>query len=107
MKQKNPGEDSVCSEILEVEGKETETVQKTCNTVEVQEVWKTSVIRKLPKRGTLRCSNNWRGLTLLPTNNKLFSMIVLKKGTAPITDQLPSMVRTFKTFNNLHALEIR
>ena len=42
----------------------------------IPEVWRTRLIVKLPKKGDLGNCDNWRGVTLLPITNKVFSKII-------------------------------
>ena len=41
--------------------------------------WKKGVIIKLPKKGSLKDCNNWRGITLLSTPGKVFSRVLLNR----------------------------
>jgi hypothetical protein len=41
--------------------------------------WKEGIVRKVPKKGDLSQSINWRGVTLLVVISKMFSKIVLER----------------------------
>jgi len=47
--------------------------------LEVPVDWKKGVIIKLPKKGSLKDCNNWRGLTLLSIPGKVFSRVLLNR----------------------------
>jgi len=47
--------------------------------LEVPQDWKKGVIIKLPKKGSLKDCNNWRGITLLSTPSKVFSRVLLNR----------------------------
>jgi len=47
--------------------------------LEVPADWKKGVIIKLPKKGSLKECNNWRGITLLSTHGKVFSRVLLNR----------------------------
>jgi len=44
--------------------------------LEVPEDWKKGVVIKLPKKGSFKDCNNWRGITLLSTPGKVFSRVL-------------------------------
>lgn len=49
---------------------------------------KEGVIVKLPKKGNLKHCNNWRGITILNTINKILSQIILSRISGPLDDTL-------------------
>jgi len=75
-----PGVDEISAEMLK-RGKETvaEQLAELFNMIwqdlEVPEDWKKGVIIKLPKKGSLKDCNNWRGITL----GKVFSRVLLNR----------------------------
>lgn len=50
--------------------------------------WKKGVIVKIPKKGDLKKCDNWRGITILNTINKIMAQIILQRITDPIERQL-------------------
>jgi len=84
MNNKAPGVDEISAEMLK-RGKETvaEQLAELFNMIwqdlEVPEDWKKGVIIKLPKKGSLKDCNNWRGITLLSTPGKVFSRVLLNR----------------------------
>jgi len=78
------GVDEISAEMLK-QGKETvaEQLAELFNMIwqdlEIPEDWKKGVIIKLPKKGSLKDCNNWRGITLLSTPGKVFSKVLLNR----------------------------
>jgi len=83
-KNKAPGVDEISAEMLK-HGKETvaEQLVELFNMIwqdsDVPADWKKGVIIKLPKKGSLKDCNNWRGITLLSTPGKVFSRLLLNR----------------------------
>ena len=81
---KAPGMDEISAEMLK-HGKETvaeqlvELFNMIWQGVEVPADWKKGVIIKMPKKGSLKDCNNWRGITLLSTPGKVFSRVLLNR----------------------------
>ena len=79
-----PGVVEISTEMLK-HGKETvveqlvELFNMIWQGVEVPADWKKGVIIKLPKKGSLKDCNNWRGITLLSTPGKVFSRVLLNR----------------------------
>ena len=83
-KNKAPGKDGVCAEMLMVE--EAETPRLLCKILNdiwdkeiIPEEWRIGSIIKLPKKGDLGNCNNWRGITLLSLTSKIFSRVILQR----------------------------
>jgi len=84
MNNKASGVDELSAEMLK-HGKETvaeqlaELLNMIWQDLEVPEDWKKGVIIKLPKKGSLKDCNNWRGIILLSTLGKVFSRVLLNR----------------------------
>jgi len=84
MNNEAPGVDEISAEMLK-RGKETvaEQLAELFNMIwqdlGVPGDWKKGVIIKLPKKGSLKDCNNWRGITLLSTPGKVFSRVLLNR----------------------------
>ena len=95
-KQKNnkaPGEDGICAEMIKAEETITPKIlqqifQKIWDTEDIPISWKKGLIVKLPKKGDLSDSNNWRGITLLSITSKVFSRIILSRISEAIDEIL-------------------
>ena len=80
---KAPGNDEIPSELLKV-SMEVDSfasqlhslINHVWQTEDVPTEWIDGLIIKLPKKGDLSKCNNWRGITLLNTVNKLITIIV-------------------------------
>jgi len=76
--------DEISAEMLK-HGKETvaEQLAELFNMIwqdmDVPEDRKKGVIIKLPKKGSLKDCNNWRGIALLSTPGKVFSRVLLNR----------------------------
>ena len=79
---KVPGADRVSAEMLKA-GRDviTETLTEIFKEIwEEEEIpvdWKTGLIVKLSKKGSLSLCKNWRGITLLSITSKVFSRVIL------------------------------
>jgi len=45
----------------------------------IPEEWEEGLIIKIPKKGNLANCNNWRGITLLSTPNKILARVILNR----------------------------
>lgn len=50
--------------------------------------WKSGTIIKLPKKGDKTKSNNWQGITLLPTISKVFTTVLSDRVKHQVDSQL-------------------
>ena len=87
---KEPEEDSVCSEMLKAESKERKhlTYCRASFKIYDSDDWKKGVIIKLRKKGDPGDCNNWRGITLLSLTSKVFSRIILQYMTETLENIL-------------------
>ena len=81
---KAPGIDGVSAEMLKaggdvITGTRTEIFKEIWEEEEIPVDWKTGLIVKLPKKGTLSLCKNWRGITLLSITSKVFSRGILNR----------------------------
>ena len=78
------GVDEVCLELLRADMDDTESRLTSCynRLWEIErwpKVWKKGLVVKVFKKGDLRKCNNWRGVTLLPVNSKIFYRLLLEQ----------------------------
>lgn len=90
---KSPGIDQITGELLKADVNVTTEIllplfEKIWKEEKFPKDWQTGVIVKIPKKGDLKLCNNWRGITLLSTVNKLFSKIILNRIVNTIDDGL-------------------
>ncbi|PVD27221.1 hypothetical protein C0Q70_12376 [Pomacea canaliculata] len=90
---KASGADGITAEMLKADVNVTapmltENFRQVCESGQLPAAWKTGLIFKLPKKGDLGDCNNWRGITLLSLNSKVFSKIVLSRLTATLEKDL-------------------
>ena len=90
---KAAGVDQVHSEMLKAEEIVTPRVltgilQNIWETETPPSQWKTGLIVKLPKKGDLTDTNNWRGIMLLSVTSKVLSRIILNRMSSIVDPHL-------------------
>ena len=91
---KSPGCDQVQAEMLKAEEVVTPRVltdilQNIWETETAPNQWKIGLIVKLPKKGDLTDTNNWRGIMLLSITSKVLCRVILNR----ITDMVDPLLR--------------
>ncbi|OMJ15327.1 Transposon TX1 uncharacterized [Smittium culicis] len=87
---KSPGIDGIPSELWKLVQEEktpeshlskllVELILKMWNSAHIPKIFNTSIIVPIPKKGDLRDTNNYRGISLIPTLVKILAKIVAQK----------------------------
>ena len=81
---KAAGVNEVCPELLRADMEDAESRLTRCynrlwETEKWPKVWKKGLVVKVFKKGDLRKCNNWRGVTLLPVDSKIFCRLRLEQ----------------------------
>lgn len=91
---KAPGTDDIAPELLKANPLMSanalhEHIATAWNNEEFNDEWKEGFIVKIPKKGDLKKCENWRGITVLNTINKILALIILQR----ISDHIESQLR--------------
>ena len=81
---KSPGPDGISNEMLKYGGTEltlhlTQLLQQILKISNIPKAWKESIITPLFKKASKTNPDNYRGITLLNTTQKLFTKVILNK----------------------------
>jgi hypothetical protein len=91
-KYKSPGSDQIPTELIQAGGEILlSAIHKLINSVwnkeELPDKWKESIIVPIHKKGDKTDCNNYRGISLLSTSNKILSNILLSR-LVPYKDEI-------------------
>jgi hypothetical protein len=91
-KYKSPGSDQNPAELIQARGEILlSEIHKLINSVwnkeELSDQWKESIIVLIQKRGVIKLTNNYRGISLLSTSYKMLSNILLSS-LVPYIDEV-------------------
>jgi len=83
---KSPGTDQIPAKLIKAVGRTISSeIHKLINSIwnktELPEEWKESIIVSIYKNGNKTDCSNYRGISLLPTTNKILSNILLSRLT--------------------------